>query len=455
MKSSEQGEAGAVVRPKSATSPRAGDAPSGLGTSLTLGAGAGSFLGAAAIVGLSSTITVWQSTLPLTTLEVGILSGLLSLAIAAGSLLATIAGRFFGRTNVYRNVLFIAAIGFLVSAFAPNFWLLLLGNIITGVTTGIDLPVALSLVSDPRYTKGNSARFVSLTQSGWQLGILVTMILAFAISWFDGNLGCRLVFVLLALISAGTALYRRTRVRFSEEDLATEAAVSSRSVRSSRSDKTPAGKGVNFNFWKSFGPRDYAFFFSILVFYVFWNFLGNTWGQFQTFIFVNAHASQSLATGIGILVCLVSFLSTFVISATSGTKFETPVFFVGTAFSMGSLLVLAFTGSQLWWLIGLTFVLNIGNVLAGEATSKVWIQTLFHDADQRTSVQGFILAVSRVGCSILALVTPQMVMPDTIQSSMFIFFGFALVSCLAGVNVLRLKRKAAGAGGAPAPVSRK
>jgi inositol transporter-like SP family MFS transporter len=86
-------------------------------------------------------------------------------------------------------------------------------------------------------------------------------------------------------------------------------------------------------------------------------------------------------------------------------------------------------------------VLNIGTVLAGEATSKVWIQTLFRDAEQRTSVQGFILAVSRVGCSLLALVTPQMVMPDTIQSSMFVFFGFALVSCLAGVNVLRLKKR--------------
>ncbi|MCI1915403.1 MAG: MFS transporter [Bifidobacteriaceae bacterium] len=416
---------------------------------LTFGAGAGSFLGAAAIVGLSSTITVWQNALGLSTAEVGILSGLLSLAIAIGSLLANVTGRHFGRTNVYRNLLVATAVGFVVCALAANFWMLLIGNLITGITTGIDLPVALSLVSDARYTKGRSAKYVSLTQSGWQLGILVTMVAAFAISWIDGSIGCRLVFVFLAVISAASALYRRICVKFSADDMALENSLGGRSVGASVAgvgDGVGASaarprRGHGMNFWKDFTPREYAFFFSILVFYVFWNFLGNTWGQFQTFIFVNAHASQSLATGIGILVCLVSFLSTFVISAASGTRFETPVFFIGSAFSMGSLLVLAFTGSQLWWLIGLTFVLNIGTVLAGEATSKVWIQTLFRDAEQRTSVQGFILAVSRVGCSLLALVTPQMVMPDTIQSSMFVFFGFALVSCLAGVNVLRLKKR--------------
>jgi inositol transporter-like SP family MFS transporter len=401
-----------------------------IGAPLTLGAGAGSFLGAAAIVGLSSTITVWQSTLPLSAMQVGILSGMLSFAIAIGSFIANLSGSFFGRTNVYRNLLFVTAIGFLISAFAPNFWFLLVGNIITGITTGVDLPVALSLVSDSRYTQGRSAKFVSMTQSGWQLGILVTMVLAFVISWFDGNFGCRLIFVLLALISAGTALYRRIFVKFTEEDLAAENAL-----------RGGAGGHMKLNFWKGFGKREYAFFFSILIFYVFWNFLGNTWGQFQTFIFVNANASQSLATGIGILVCLVSFLSTFVLSAVSDTKYETPVFFIGGAFNMVSLLVLAATGNQLWWLIGFTFILNIGTVIAGEATSKVWIQTLFKDSDQRTSVQGFILAVSRIGCSILALVTPQMVMPDTIQRSMLIFFGFALVSFLAGVNVLRLKKK--------------
>ncbi len=53
-------------------------------------AGIGSMLGSGIIIGLSATITVWQDGLGLSTGEVGILSGALTFAIAAGSLL----GRF-------------------------------------------------------------------------------------------------------------------------------------------------------------------------------------------------------------------------------------------------------------------------------------------------------------------------------------------------------------------------
>lgn len=49
-------------------------------------AGIGSMLGSGIIIGLSATITVWQSGLGLSDGQVGILSGALTFAIAAGSL---------------------------------------------------------------------------------------------------------------------------------------------------------------------------------------------------------------------------------------------------------------------------------------------------------------------------------------------------------------------------------
>ena len=53
---------------------------------LAFAAGIGSMLGSGIIVGLSSTSTVWQDGLGLDTTQVGLLSGILTFAIAFGSL---------------------------------------------------------------------------------------------------------------------------------------------------------------------------------------------------------------------------------------------------------------------------------------------------------------------------------------------------------------------------------
>lgn len=53
---------------------------------LAFAAGIGSMLGSGIIVGLSATIVVWQEGLGLDTTQVGLLSGILTFAIAFGSL---------------------------------------------------------------------------------------------------------------------------------------------------------------------------------------------------------------------------------------------------------------------------------------------------------------------------------------------------------------------------------
>lgn len=53
---------------------------------LSITAGLGSMLGSGIIVGLASTITVWQAGLNLTNGQVGIVSGALTFAIAFGSI---------------------------------------------------------------------------------------------------------------------------------------------------------------------------------------------------------------------------------------------------------------------------------------------------------------------------------------------------------------------------------
>lgn len=55
---------------------------------LLYSAGFGSILGSGIIVGIASTITVWQKVLNLSAGQVGLISSLLTFSIAAGSLLA-------------------------------------------------------------------------------------------------------------------------------------------------------------------------------------------------------------------------------------------------------------------------------------------------------------------------------------------------------------------------------
>lgn len=64
---------------------------------LTAAAGIGSLLGSGLIVGLASTVTVFQTGLNLTNGQVGIISGALTFAIAFGSIFGS---RFADRVSI-------------------------------------------------------------------------------------------------------------------------------------------------------------------------------------------------------------------------------------------------------------------------------------------------------------------------------------------------------------------
>ena len=61
-------------------------------------------------------------------------------------------------------------------------------------------------------------------------------------------------------------------------------------------------------------------------FYVCWNLLANTWGQFQTFALTNAGASQTQATGLGIILNIVSLITTVIFASVAGGKYRNKAF---------------------------------------------------------------------------------------------------------------------------------
>lgn len=99
---------------------------------LAVAAGIGSILGSGIIVGLSATITVWQTGLGLSNTQVGIISGALTFAIAFGSLLAGQITKTVGLIRAFNWLNLIYAIGAIICVLSGSYAILLVGVIITG-----------------------------------------------------------------------------------------------------------------------------------------------------------------------------------------------------------------------------------------------------------------------------------------------------------------------------------
>ena len=131
---------------------------------LAYAAGIGSMLGSGIIVGLAATISVWQSGLGLTNGQVGIISGALTFAIAFGSLFGGRIAESIGLIKVFNWINLFYAIGAGIAVFAPNYITLLIGVVITGIASGTDLPISLTVVSRDSPDAKTSAKLVSSTQ---------------------------------------------------------------------------------------------------------------------------------------------------------------------------------------------------------------------------------------------------------------------------------------------------
>ena len=113
----------------------------------------------------------------LSTTQVSLLN---SVTLAASALGAIVFGRIadiLGRKKIYGYEVLILAIGALASAFAPNFWFLLICRAILGIGIGGDYPVSATIMSEysGKQTRGKMVGLVFAMQGA---GLLVGPLLA-------------------------------------------------------------------------------------------------------------------------------------------------------------------------------------------------------------------------------------------------------------------------------------
>jgi len=402
---------------------------------LLISSGLGSVLGSGIIVGLSSTITVWQAGLGLTDGEVGIISGVLTFSIAAGSLLAGKISKMFGLIKSYNILNLIFCIGTALCMLAQNFTMLLIGLVIAGFTSGADLPISLTVISHDAPDNKTSAELVSGTQIYWTIGIFVATICAFATSNLAGALSGRISMAMLTVIAIVTFASRNFSKKIKE-------------LHYLGNEKQSAENSNEFQekvsvFKLLFGQEKQkylGFFVCILVFYCSWNLLANTFGQFQTFMLVKANASQTFATGAGILLTIVCLVVATIFSKMAGGKNRNVVFIIGIIIMICALVGLSSSGSNLLMIVSWIALQNVGSTFAGEAMYKVWTQESF-PSEYRAGIQGFINGFSRLCCAMFALITPVLVLPENIRTTMLGFAILILVAGIFGLVQIRLQKK--------------
>lgn len=404
---------------------------------LAAAAGIGSILGSGIIVGLSATITVWQKGLSLTNGQVGAISAALTFAIAIGGFLSGWVSKSFGLIKSFNWMNFVYAIGTLICVFAPNYFTLLVGVIITGLASGIDLPLSLTVISHDAPNDKVSSSLVSSTQIYWQIGIFISYICSFIVSKMSGASGARVVFAILTVIALLTWCWRTFSAKFKrfhqegDKFRATEEENNDIKVKGSSALKFIFGAGKK---------RYLGLFLGIFIFYIFWNLLANTFGQFQTFTLVQAHASQTFATGAGIVLNFIGLAAVTIFSSVASSPKRNIFFVVGMFVQAAAMFGLAISSHALWPIVIAIGCYNIGNNIAGEAIYKVWTQESF-PVEYRASVQGFMNGFSRFACGLFAFVTPALVMPNVIRYTMFGFTVLVVIGLIAGICVIALEKK--------------
>ncbi|QMU07255.1 MFS transporter [Levilactobacillus suantsaii] len=405
---------------------------------LAAAAGIGSILGSGIIVGLSATITVWQKGLGLTNSEVGVISAALTFAIAIGGFLSGPVGRMFGLMRSFNWMNLVYALGALICVFAPSYVVLLLGVIVTGLASGMDLPLSLTVISHDAPNDKVSSSLVSSTQVYWQIGIFISYICSFIVSKMSGATGARIVFAILTVIALITWLWRTFSTKFKtfhEKDNQYRAA-----DEKTTSNEVSGGSAIKLLFSGSKKNHYLGLFLGIFIFYIFWNLLANTFGQFQTFTLVQANASQTFATGAGIVLNFVGLAAVMLFSSVAAGPKRNTFFIVGMIIQAAAMFGLAISSHDLWPIVIAIGCYNIGNNIAGEAIYKVWTQESF-PVESRASLQGFMNGFSRFACGLFAFVTPALVMPSVIRYTMFGFTALIAIGFVGGLVVIALQKK--------------
>lgn len=356
---------------------------------LVLVAGSASLLDSAAIISVGSALPLWRDELGLGSVEVGVVSAALTLAIAAGALTGGVLADRVGRSRVFAVTVGLYAVGAATVALADSLEALVVGVAVLGLGSGGDLPASIALVAE-RVPSSLLARTVATTHVLWTIGIVLASAAAFVVSPF-GLGGMRGVFAALAVAALAALVARRGLPP----------------VPSGTRAEPPVERPVTD---RAGALRALA---AIAIFYGLYTLVANTFGSFRTYLLVVVGGTtQEVATAIAFGATLVGLVGTVVFSGVAGSSWRRRLYPVAGAGLVLSQVLLALTvGQSLGLTVAALLLYALAYPYVGEGLYKVWAQETVGPAS-RATFQGATIAGARAVAALFALATPWLLAHD-------------------------------------------
>ncbi|CAM3537490.1 MFS transporter [Kibdelosporangium persicum] len=354
-------------------------------------AGMASYLDAGSIVALGAGLTLFQSYLGLSSGAVGLLAAIGPNAIgcAIGAFIGGRLGDKLGRKRIYKYDLLVYAAGILCIALAVNSPMLFIGTFVVGVAVGADVPTSLALVGEFAPAKARG-KLLSFTQIAWNLGPVVVLLLALALSSLD-LLGVRIVFLHLFVAALVTWALRRGLSESARWETAAGSAVATKH----RLRALFSGANLQALLWTG-------------TIYLFWNIAAGTAGIFTPYIVETLDAgSQAAGVALSCAGFVIGIVMTVIFMRLVDQSHATRKLLWG----LGAVLQIA--AYVLFLLFPFTIPVVIANIVlfavgaafAGEAMYKTFSQELFPTM-LRGTAQGFTFGVARTFLGIWSFFVP-------------------------------------------------
>lgn len=354
-------------------------------------AGMASYLDAAAIVSTGSALVLYREPLGLGNDEIGSLSSMLTLSIAAGALLGGRLGDRFGRRRVFMVTVTLLALGAVLLAAATSSAFLYVGVVLAGFAAGADLPVSISLIGEEA-PEGARGKLVALSQVLWYLGIFATQLIGLVVSGM-GATGARVLYGHVAVVAVLVLVFR---VKLPE---------SRQWVDQRRKAGTTAGPSTVRQLLTKPRLRALA---GLALFYSLTNLAANTKGQFGAYLYVEvAGSTVRVASAIGLVTLVVSIPLAMLFMKIVDGRNRMRWYTMGAISFVLSCAVPAAFGLHVWTLALASLTGAVGSALAFEGIFKVWSQETFPTL-LRATAQGAVIAFARVVAAAVALWTPML-----------------------------------------------
>jgi inositol transporter-like SP family MFS transporter len=373
------------------------------------------YLDAGGIVAASAGLALWTSAFKMSHSLVGLLAalGTNAASYAAGALIGGYLGDRLGRKRVYQYDLLAYIVGALLIVFASGSAFLFVGMIIMGLAIGADVPTSWALIGEIAPDK-HRGKLVGMTAIFWNLGPVVVLLLAFALSNL-GLLGIQIVFAHLALVAFVTWLLRR---RMAESEMWTAA----------RQKNTLDRAMLRTLFSRYRGRLFFVFIVHSLgaialgTFGFFLPYILKTVGSQTQAASVGFNALYYALTGVGVAFLFMPWVDRFNRRALYG---------ISGVFTALSLLAVIFLPlSNPWVVFGFVVVFSISTSCGQEQLYRVWCQELFPTM-VRSTAQGVVIFAQKIVLAVWSLFVP-IVVAASFSAFTWILFGAVVLSVLIG-----------------------